>query len=40
MTKKLIVIFVSFVIVGSFDCDCTHIHNTKEDPNTETCTWT
>jgi hypothetical protein len=24
MTTKRIAIFESFVIVGSFDCDCTH----------------
>jgi hypothetical protein len=40
MTKKKIVILKSFVSVGSFDCDRTHIHNTK-DPNIEkTCSWT
>jgi hypothetical protein len=34
MTKKRIVILESFLIVGSFDCDRIHIHNTK-DPNIE-----
>jgi hypothetical protein len=40
MTQKRIVVLESFVIVGSFDYDRPHIHNTRDLNIEKTCTWT